>query len=108
MLAITLGYHAQGNTAEPITLYVGRDAQVAYNIATAPPEGIVRTELIKHPVVTKRFTVPTVTETPAPVEAAPAEEAAAEEEAAPVEEAAAEEEAAPVEEKPSSTRRGRS
>lgn len=103
MLAITLGYQAQGNTAEPTPLYVGRDAQAAYDIAVNPPAGILRTELIKHPVVTKRYTVPAVTETPAPVE-----EAAFAEEAPPAEEVPPTEEVPPAEDKPSGTRRGRS
>jgi hypothetical protein len=54
MLAITLGYAESGRTAVPALLYVGNDAAEAEAVFVAPPDGIVRTELFKNPVVTRR------------------------------------------------------
>jgi len=60
MLAIVLGYTAKGGTAPPTVLYAGRDATAADAQSLNPPAGIIRTELIKHPVVqrTRTFEVP--------------------------------------------------
>lgn len=71
MLAITLGFHDKGRTAPPVILYAGNDAGEAEKPFLAPPDGIIRTEMIKAPVITRRrfFEQPAAT-------AAPIEEAA--------------------------------
>lgn len=60
MIAITLGYTANGRTAVPSVLYCGTDASAADAVSLAPPPDIIRTELIKHPLVSRRryFTPP--------------------------------------------------
>lgn len=72
MLAITLGFLEKGRTAPPVILYAGNDAGEAEKPFLAPPDGIVRTEMIKAPVITRRrfFDPPVpqavVSEDPAP------------------------------------------
>jgi hypothetical protein len=73
MLAITLGFAAPGRSAPPVPLYVGNDASAAEAVFLAPPDGIIRTEMIKAPVITRRryFEQPEIVaaapvETPAP------------------------------------------
>jgi hypothetical protein len=51
MLAITIGYKENGRSAEPIVLYVGGNADAATQALNNPPPGIIRTGLIKHPIV---------------------------------------------------------
>ena len=58
MLAITLGFTAPGATAAPVVLYAGRDATAADALSLAPPVGIIRTELIKHPQIVRRRAFP--------------------------------------------------
>jgi len=78
MLAITLGFAEMGRTAPPVPLYVGNDAGAAEAIFLAPPDGIIRTELIKAPIITRRHLVdPPAAAAPAPAPA-PAEEPAEE------------------------------
>lgn len=77
-LSITLGYTAKGRDALPQVLYCGLDADAASAACEAPPAGIVRTEFIKAPVVTRRrfHEAPAV---PAETAAAPAPESSDEE-----------------------------
>lgn len=77
MTAIVLGYTAPGRTAEPTVLYAGTDAGAASDISLAPPAGIIRTEFIKNPLITRRRFFP---EQEAPAVEAPEEEAPAVEE----------------------------
>jgi hypothetical protein len=67
MLAITLGFAEVGRTAPPVALYVGNDAGAAESVFLAPPDGIIRTELIKAPVITRRhfFDAPVAVAPPA-------------------------------------------
>ena len=58
MLAIVLGYTVKGSQAPPTVLYAGRDASAADEQSLTPPPGIVRTELIKHPVIQRRREFP--------------------------------------------------
>lgn len=53
-LSITLGFTGKGRAAEPQVLYCGLDATAATTVCENPPAGIVRTEFIKAPLVTRR------------------------------------------------------
>lgn len=53
MIAITLGYRAKGPTAPFEVLYAGPDASAADAASLNPPAGIIRTALIKHPIVSR-------------------------------------------------------
>ena len=68
MLAITLGFHDKGRTAPPVVLYVGNDAGAAEVPFLAPPDGIIRTEMIKAPVITRRRFFEQPAATVAPIE----------------------------------------
>lgn len=67
MIAITLGFTANGRNAEPTVLYCGNDATAAEAAQLNPPSGTIRTELLKNPIGRRRYF-------PAPAAPAPAEE----------------------------------
>lgn len=54
MIAITLGYQDKRGKGPFEVLYAGGDANEADRVSLNPPKGIARTELIKHPVITRR------------------------------------------------------
>lgn len=70
-LTIAIGYRAIGRTADPELLYCGNDGAAGAAAADAPPPGIIRTELIKSPIITRRrfFEAPAAPPAPAAEEA---------------------------------------
>lgn len=71
MLAITLGFTANGRTAQPTVLYAGLDADAARVALENPPPGIIRTGMVRNPVVNPVRHFPENI-APAPIEEPPA------------------------------------